>query len=160
ETTPLATFSRLKSYQDKLTDDEKLQERSRQGILVPGLEMKIVGENGEVEWNGEEMGELLLRGPWIADEDYKEDRSEGAFDDGGLQTGEVVPVDQDGSIQVIDRTDDHIKSGCACIPSVALDTALMAPEAAFEASVAATPDPEWQERPVACVVLHKDGVGK
>src|SRR5699024_6699889 len=160
ETTPLATFSRQKSYQNKLTEDETLQERTRQGIHVPGLEMKIVGENGEVEWNGEEMGELLLRGPWIANEYYKDDRSKDAFVDGWFHTGDVVTVDQEGSIKVIDRTDDLIKSGGEWISSVDLENALMAHEAVFEASVVAIPDPEWQERPVACVVLHKDGVGK
>src|SRR5699024_4383419 len=123
--------------------------------LVPGLEMKIVGENGEVEWNGEEMGELLLRGPWIANEYYKDDRSKDAFVDGWFHTGDVVTVDLEGSIKVIDRTDDLIKSGGEWISSVELENALMAHEAVFEASVVAIPDPEWQERPVACVVLKE-----
>src|SRR5699024_10605365 len=110
-----------------------LQERSRQGILVRGLEMKIVGENGEVEWHGEEMGELLLRGPWIANEYYKDDRSKDALVDGWFHTGDVVTVDQEGSIKVIDRTDGLIKSGGEWISSVDLENALMAHEAVFEA---------------------------
>ncbi|PAV31475.1 fatty-acid--CoA ligase [Virgibacillus profundi] len=155
ETTPLATVSRLKSYQQELTEDEKLEERSRQGILVPGLEMKIIGSDGEVAWNDEEMGELLLRGHWIADEYYKDDRSENAFVDGWFHTGDVVTVDEEGTIKIVDRTNDLIKSGGEWISSVDLENAIMAHEAVFEASVIAIPDAEWQERPVACVVLNE-----
>ncbi|MEN1966795.1 long-chain fatty acid--CoA ligase [Lentibacillus sp. N15] len=155
ETTPLATFSRLKSYQDNLTREEKLNERSRQGILVPGLEMKVMGDHGEVAWNDTEMGELYLRGPWIASEYYKDERSEGAFVDGWFHTGDVVTVDQEGTIKIVDRTKDLIKSGGEWISSLDLENALMAHDAVFEASVVAIPDEQWQERPVACVVLHE-----
>lgn len=159
ETTPLVTFSRMKSYQRNLTDDEKLLERSRQGILVPGLEMKVIGNDGEVQWNDGEMGELLLRGPWIANEYYKDSRSEDAFKDGWFHTGDVVSVDEEGTIKIIDRTQDLIKSGGEWISSVDIENALMAHEAVFEASVVAIPDPQWQERPIACVVLHENFVG-
>ncbi|SHG26164.1 long-chain fatty acid--CoA ligase [Ornithinibacillus halophilus] len=160
ETTPLVTLSRLKSYQQDLTKEEKLQERARQGILVPGLEMKVVGDNGEVQWNGKEMGELLLRGPWIASEYYKDERTEQAFVDGWFHTGDVVTVDEEGTIQIVDRTKDLIKSGGEWISSVELENAIMAHDAVFEASVVSIPDPEWQERPVACVVLHEEFAGK
>ncbi|OZU86990.1 fatty-acid--CoA ligase [Virgibacillus indicus] len=156
ETTPLVTVSRLKSYQLDLTEDEKLKERSRQGILVPGVEMKVIGNNGEVEWNDEEMGELLLRGNWIASEYYNDDRTDSAFADGWFHTGDVVTVDEEGTIKIVDRTKDLIKSGGEWISSVDLENALMAHEAVFEASVIAIPDAQWQERPVACVVLKED----
>ena len=155
ETTPLATLSRLKSYQMDLTVDEKLEERSRQGILVPGLEMKVMGNNGATEWDGKEMGELLLRGNWIADGYYQDDRSENTFVDGWFHTGDVVTVDEEGTIKIVDRTNDLIKSGGEWISSVDLENALMAHEAVFEASVVAIPDAEWQERPIACVVLKE-----
>ncbi|CAM3912340.1 long-chain fatty acid--CoA ligase [Alkalicoccus chagannorensis] len=154
ETSPLATVSRLKSYQQDLSTEEKLDIRARQGILVPGLEMRVVGEHGEAAWNDEEMGELQLRGPWIADQYYKDERSEEAFSDGWLHTGDVCTVDEEGVIKIVDRTKDLIKSGGEWISSVDLENALMAHPAVFEASVVAVPDPEWQERPVACVVLH------
>lgn len=155
ETTPLATISRLKSYQMDLTDDEKLEERSRQGILVPGLEMKVMGDDGEAEWNGKEMGELLLRGNWIADGYYNDNRSESAFIDGWFHTGDVVTVDEEGTVKIVDRTNDLIKSGGEWISSVDLENALMAHAAVFEASVVAIPDAQWQERPIACVVLNE-----
>ncbi|WP_017755162.1 long-chain fatty acid--CoA ligase [Calidifontibacillus oryziterrae] len=163
ETSPLATLSRLKSYQNKLSVEERLDQRAKQGILVPGLEMKVVGGNGEVAWDGVEMGELLLRGPWIADEYYRDERSQESFKDGWLYTGDVCTVDEEGVIKLVDRTKDLIKSGGEWISSVDLENALMAHEGVFEASVVAVPHPDWQERPVACVVLkdpYKDKVTK
>ncbi|MFS0673284.1 long-chain fatty acid--CoA ligase [Ornithinibacillus sp. 179-J 7C1 HS] len=155
ETTPLVTISRLKSYQQNLSKEEKFAERARQGILVPGLQMKVVGNNGEIEWNGKEMGELLLKGPWIADEYYNDARSDDAFIEGWFHTGDVVTVDEEGTIKIVDRTKDLIKSGGEWISSVEIENAIMAHDAVFEASVVAIPDEKWQERPVACVVLHE-----
>jgi fatty-acyl-CoA synthase len=155
ETTPLATISRLKSYQQDISEEEKFQERARQGILVPGLQMKVVSDKGEVEWNGKDMGELLLKGPWIASEYYQDSRSEDAFKDGWFHTGDVVTVDEEGTIKIVDRTKDLIKSGGEWISSVEIENAIMAYNPVFEASVVAIPDEKWQERPVACVVLHE-----
>ncbi|WP_066367957.1 long-chain fatty acid--CoA ligase [Neobacillus fumarioli] len=155
ETSPLALFSSLKSYQEELDYEDRLELRAKQGILVPGLEMKIIGQNGEVTWNGKEMGELCLRGPWIASEYYKDDRSKDAFHDGWLHTGDVVTIDEEGFVKIVDRTKDVIKSGGEWISSVDLENALMAHEAVFEAAVVAVPHERWQERPVACVVLKE-----
>lgn len=160
ETTPLATISRLKSYQQTITQEEKFEERARQGILVPGLQMKVISDQGEVEWNGKDMGELLLRGPWIANEYYKDERSNDAFKDGWFHTGDVVTVDEEGTIKIVDRTKDLIKSGGEWISSVELENAIMAYEPVFEACVVAIPDDKWQERPIACVVLHEGFEGK
>lgn len=160
ETTPLATVSRLKSYQLDLPEEELLDIRAKQGLLVPGLEMKIIGSDGEVEWNGRDMGELMLRGNWIADEYYRDERTADAFKDGWLLTGDVATVDEEGTIKLVDRTKDLIKSGGEWISSVDLENALMAHEAIFEASVVAIPHPEWQERPVGCVVLKPEFRGK
>lgn len=154
ETTPLATVSRLKSYQKSISEEEKIEDRTRQGLLVPGLQMKVIDDEGEIPWDGESMGELLVRGPWIANEYYKDDRTEEAFTDGWFHTGDVVTVNEEGSIKIIDRTSDLIKSGGEWISSVDLENALMTHEAVFEASVVAIPDPKWDERPIACVVLH------
>ncbi|SES01485.1 long-chain fatty acid--CoA ligase [Salipaludibacillus aurantiacus] len=155
ETSPLATVSRLKSYQEDLPEEERFEIRAKQGLLVPGLEMKVVGSQGEVAWDGQDMGELLLRGPWIADDYFKDDRGEETFVEGWLHTGDVCTVDEEGVIKIVDRTKDLIKSGGEWISSVDLENALMAHEGVFEASVVAIPDPEWQERPVACVVLKE-----
>ena len=160
ETTPIATISRLKSYQNDLDDEDMLDVRSKQGLLVPGLEMKVIGANGEVAWDGHEMGELLLRGPWIADEYYLDERSSDAFRDGWLYTGDVATVDEEGVVKLVDRTKDLIKSGGEWISSVDLENALMSHEGVFEASVIAVPHAQWQERPLACVVLKPAFQGK
>ncbi|MDF1509281.1 long-chain fatty acid--CoA ligase [Robertmurraya sp. DFI.2.37] len=155
ETSPLAVISTLKSYQEELPYEERLNIRAKQGILVPGLEMKVVGQSGEIAWNGKEMGELALRGPWIASEYYLDERTGEAFLDGWLYTGDVVTVDEEGFIKIVDRTKDLIKSGGEWISSVDLENALMAHDAVFEAAVVAVPHEQWQERPVACVVLKE-----
>ncbi|MUV38922.1 3-(methylthio)propionyl--CoA ligase [Lentibacillus sp. JNUCC-1] len=155
ETTPLVTLSRLKSYQQQLSVEEKLDARVKQGMVVPGLEVKIINDSGEVQQDGEEMGELLVKGPWIADEYYKDERTKDAFRDGWFHTGDVATMDSEGNIKIVDRTKDLIKSGGEWISSVDLENALMAHEAVFEAAVVAVPHPKWQERPVACVVLQE-----
>src|SRR5699024_736739 len=147
ETTPLATFSRLKSYQLDLTDEERVLEKTRQGILVPGLEMKIIDDNGEVPWNDEAMGELLLRGPCIADSYYNDDRSEDAFIDGWYHARDVVTVDEEGTMKIVDRTGDLIKSSGEWIYSVEIENFIIAHEAVFDASVVARPNDKWNERP-------------
>lgn len=153
ETTPLVVLSRLKSYQNDLSEEEKLEIRSKQGSIVPLVEMKVVGANGEVANDGKEMGELLLRGNWIADEYYRDERTNEAFRDGWLHTGDVVTVDEEGIVKIVDRTKDLIKSGGEWISSVDIENALMAHESVFEAAVIAVPHERWQERPIACVVL-------
>jgi len=160
ETSPLALFSSLKSYQEELDYEERLELRAKQGTLVPGLEMKILGKDGEVAWDGKEMGELCLRGPWIASEYYKDERTKDAFHEGWLHTGDVATIDEEGFVKVVDRTKDLIKSGGEWISSVDLENALMAHEAVFEAAVVAVPHERWQERPLACVVLKDSYKGK
>ncbi|MCA1030863.1 long-chain fatty acid--CoA ligase [Bacillus timonensis] len=155
ETSPLVVLSRLKSYQQEGTEEERLDIRAKQGSLVPGVEMKVIGKDGEVAWDGQEMGELLLRGPWIADEYYKDERTASTFKDGWLYTGDVVTVDEEGIIKIVDRTKDLIKSGGEWISSVDLENALMAHPDIFEAAVVALPHEQWQERPLACVVLKE-----
>lgn len=156
ETSPLVVISTLKSYQEELPYEERLNIRAKQGILVTGLEIKVEGKEGEVAWDGAEMGELAIRGPWIASEYYKDERTADAFRDGWLYTGDVVTIDEEGFIKIVDRTKDLIKSGGEWISSVDLENALMAHEAVFEAAVVAVPHEKWAERPVACVVLKEN----
>jgi fatty-acyl-CoA synthase len=101
ETSPLVVISNLKSYQEELDEEERLEIRAKQGILVPGLDIKVVGKVGDVEWDGKEMGELCIRGPWIASEYYKEERSSDAFRDGWLHTGDVVTIDEEGFVKIV-----------------------------------------------------------
>ena len=157
ETTPLATVSRLKSYQQDLPENERLELRATQGLIVPGLNIKVVDKDGnEVPHDGETYGEMLLQGPWIADSYYKDERTKEAFVDGWLKTGDVVTIDEEGFVKIVDRTGDLIKSGGEWISSVDLENGLMAHSDVAEAAVVAIPDEKWQERPAAFVVL-RDG---
>ncbi|WP_409291724.1 long-chain fatty acid--CoA ligase [Peribacillus sp. SCS-37] len=156
ETSPIVLVSTIKSYQEGLPEEEKLELKAKQGVLIPGLEIKVVGPDGEVKADGREMGELLIRGPWIASEYYKDERSGDSFKDGWLHTGDVVTIDEEGFVKIVDRTKDLIKSGGEWISSVDLENAIMAHDAVFEAAVIAIPDERWQERPAACVVLKEN----
>ncbi len=127
-------------------------------MAVPLIDIKGVNENGDIAWDGKEMGELLIRGPWIADHYHDDERSQEAFRNGWLHTGDVVTIDEEGAIKIVDRTKDLIKSGGEWISSVDLENAIMGHEAVLEAAVVSVPHEKWQERPVACVVLKEGGV--
>lgn len=157
ETSPLVSMSHLTSDMNDYTEDEQLNIRVTQGLTVSLIETEVVNENGAVPWDGKTMGELRVRGPWIASEYYNDERTNEAFRDGWLYTGDIAVYTKEGYIKITDRTKDLIKSGGEWISSVDLENALMSHPAVFEAAVIAVPHPKWQERPLACVVL-KEGV--
>jgi fatty-acyl-CoA synthase len=98
------------------------------------------------------MGELQIRGPWIASSYYNDERSTNSFMDGWFRTGDVISIDEEGYIQIVDRTKDLVKSGGEWISTVELESAIMAHPKVIEAAVIAVPHPKWQERPLALVV--------
>ena len=155
ETSPIVSMSRDLSKMDAWTLDEKIETRAMQGLTVPGIESSLVDAQGEVPWDGGALGELRLRGPWIAAEYYKDERTADAFKDGWLYTGDIAVRSKEGFIKITDRTKDLIKSGGEWISSVDLENALMSHDAVFEAAVIAIPHAKWQERPLACVVLKE-----
>ena len=153
EISPLATISRLTTAMKDWSKEDKLRQRAKQGLLSPGLEMRVIdGQGHEVPWDGRHSGELLIRGPWVADGYYKGQQ----FEDGWLHTGDVVTVDEHGFVQIVDRTKDLIKSGGEWISSVALENAIMAHPKVLEAAVIAVAHDRWQERPLACVVPKQE----
>ena len=155
ETSPLVSLSVFTSKMENYSMDDKINVRALQGLTMPGLEVRIVNEDGEVPWDGKTMGELAIKGPWIASEYYKDERTANAFKDGWLYTGDIAVMTDDGYLKLMDRTADLIKSGGEWISSVDLENALMTHEAVFEAAVIAVPHEKWLERPLACVVLHE-----
>jgi fatty-acyl-CoA synthase len=153
EAAPLTHVSRLKSRMEGWDADRRYAVRARQGTLLPGLEMRVVDWNGaDVPWDGTSMGELWLRGPWIADEYYRDPRSAETFQGGWYRTGDVATLDDEGYLGIVDRMKDVIKSGGEWISSVDLENAIMAHPAVAEASVVGIAHPKWLERPLACVV--------
>ena len=157
EMTPLGTVSRLKSHMHDWPEDRQFEVRAKQGMPVPGVEIRVVDEDGnEVPWDGKSMGELQVRGPWVISAYYDDPRSADSFVDGWFRTGDVVTMDSEGYIQIVDRTKDLVKSGGEWISTVELENAIMAHVGILEATVIAVPHPKWQERPLAIVVPKPD----
>jgi fatty-acyl-CoA synthase len=155
ETNPLGTLARVKSHL-RGDDAAELSLRATQGYPVPFIEQRHVGEDGGVlPWDGETMGELEVRGPFVASS-YLGGEGEGKWTaDGWFKTGDVVTIDAEGYLRITDRSKDVIKSGGEWISSVALENALMSHPAVLEAAVFAVRHPKWAERPLAAVVLKE-----
>jgi fatty-acyl-CoA synthase len=155
ETSPVATTAQLPGGLAAADSDVRFDTVAMQGLPLPLVELRHRDAEGrELPWDGESMGELEVRGPWVAAAYYDApDESERWTDDGWFRTGDVVAVDGRGFIQIKDRAKDVIKSGGEWISSVDLENALMAHPAVAEAAVVAVPDAKWSERPLAVVVL-------
>jgi fatty-acyl-CoA synthase len=133
--------------------------RARAGLPIPGLEISIRNDEGaEVPFDGETMGALHVRGPWVASSYLHGHGRECFTDDGWFNTGDVAIGFPEGYFVIADRTKDLIKSGGEWISSVDMEAAIMAMPGVVEAAVVAIPDDRWLERPLPCVVVG-DGVG-
>ncbi|MEK9870499.1 MAG: long-chain fatty acid--CoA ligase, partial [Gammaproteobacteria bacterium] len=155
ETNPLGTLSRkvAKRSHINLPEDEQFNNIAKAGLLMPGLEIDIVDENWQsLPHDGEAVGELLIRGPWICSEYYNDPQPE-KFHDGWLVTGDVAKIDPEEYLIIADRSKDLIKSGGEWISSVDLENHIVALDGVVQAAVVAQPHPKWDERPVALVIL-------
>ena len=157
ETNPVASMALLKPDMKAWDFNRQLDVLETAGLPLPGLEVKIVDEDGaDLPHDGEAFGELLIRGPWIAAEYYKDPRSNQTFSDGWMRTGDVCKITPAGYIRITDRAKDVIKSGGEWISSLDLENTLMAHPAVAEATVVGLKHGKWQERPAAFVVLKPD----
>jgi len=156
ETNPLGTLARVKNHLKTGDDAAELAIRSTQGYPVTFVEQRHVGEDQKpLPWDGETMGELEVRGPWVASS-YLGGEGEGKWTaDGWFKTGDVVTIDAEGYVRITDRSKDVIKSGGEWISSVSLENALMSHPAVLEAAVFAARHAKWAERPVAAIVLKE-----
>ena len=154
ELAPLGTVAHLPPAMQNATEAQKFSYRAKQGRPSPFVEIRARNEDGLVPWDGRTMGELEVRGPWIASSYYNRDDSADRFtDDGWFRTGDIATIDADATIQIQDRSKDLIKSGGEWISSVALECALMGHPAVAEAAVIPVASAKWIERPLAAVVL-------
>jgi fatty-acyl-CoA synthase len=157
ETSPLASTSTVVPELADAPAEEQAEYRARQGIPAPFVEIRARGDDGElIPWDDRTMGELEVRGPWVAAAYFRGTGAEKFTDDGWFQTGDVVRIDERGCIKITDRAKDLVKSGGEWISSVDMENLLMGHPAVAEAAVIAVPDEKWDERPMAVVVL-KDG---
>jgi fatty-acyl-CoA synthase len=153
ETSPVATYARPREGDH---DDAYWDERAKQGRPLPWVELRLVGDDAaEVPWDGSSTGEIEVRGPWIASGYFRDESGDEKFDAGWLRTGDIAAVDEQGFVQITDRSKDVIKSGGEWISSVELENELMSHPDVVEAAVIAKPDERWAERPLCCVVLRE-----
>jgi fatty-acyl-CoA synthase len=157
ETDPVATVCHLTSELLEAPEDEQYKYRAKQGFPLPFIEIRARGDEGFIPWDGEAMGELEVRGPWVANSYFNTEEGSDKFtEDGWFKTGDIVTIEPRGYVEIRDRDKDLVKSGGEWISSVDLENAIMGHEAVAEASVIAIPHEKWDERPLAVVVL-KDG---
>ena len=150
ETSPLGSVAHPPA---NVTEEEAWRYRDTQGRLMCQVEHRLIGEGGvELPCDGEAVGEIEVRGPWITGSYYKDD-DPAKFRDGWLRTGDVGTIDPLGYVTLTDRAKDVIKSGGEWISSMELENILMAHPAVAEAAVIGVADEKWGERPLAAVVL-------
>jgi len=148
ETSPLAAVARAPRG---TPPDQEIDWLNKSGRVVAGVELRLMNGDQELPWDGESVGEIEVRGPWVTGSYYGDDSPE-KFHDGWLRTGDVGTVDAKGYIGITDRAKDVIKSGGEWISSMELENHLIAHPDVLEAVVIGVPDERWDERPLACVV--------
>ena len=157
ETAPHASCSLLRPHMEAWSEDDVYTQRLKQGIPTAFVEARVIQADGtKAAHDGMTVGELEVRGPWVASSYY--DMPEQAHrwsPDGWLRTGDMAHIDQHGFIKLVDRSKDLIKSGGEWISSVDLENTLMGHPSVKEAAVIGVAHPKWQERPLAVVVLNE-----
>jgi len=157
EMSPLGTLCTLKNKHLTMPESEQMKIRLKQGRAIYGMDMKIVGGDGqELPWDGKAYGDLLVRGPWILREYFKGEGGNPLVQDGWFPTGDVATIDPDGYMQITDRSKDVIKSGGEWISSIEVENIAVAHPAVAMAACIGMKHPKWDERPVV-VVVKKPG---
>ena len=153
EMSPLGTLCTLKEKHRELPEDQQMAIRLKQGRAIFGVDMKIVGANGEeLPWDGRTYGDLYVKGAWILDKYFKGEGGD-PLRDGWFPTGAVATIDADGFMQITDRSKDVIKSGGEWISSIDIENTAMAHPAVAMAACVGMPHPKWDERPIVVVTL-------
>ncbi len=159
EMSPLGTANRHNAHTEDLEGPALRDHVVRQGRPLPGVDIRIVDEDGlELPWDGERFGALQVRGPWVCSGYYRlEGESSAHGEDGWFDTGDVATIDADGFVKITDRTKDVIKSGGEWISSIDLENVAMSHPAVRECAVVGMQHPKWQERPLLVVVSDQAG---
>jgi Acyl-CoA synthetases (AMP-forming)/AMP-acid ligases II len=157
ETSPLATANLRTKETEAMPKEEMYKLQTKQGKPVYGVELKIVDDDGKrLPEDGEAFGRLLIRGPWVNKRYYKFE--EDAVDaDGWFDTGDISSIDPAGSMIIVDRAKDVIKSGGEWISSVDLENVAQGHRDVMQACVIGVAHPKWDERPLLLIVAagHK-----
>ena len=154
ETSPVGLLNYTKREMGGIDEEASFALRAKQGVPLPYFEVRAIANEREAPWDGETMGELEVRGPWVAARYHDlPDAPQQWSADGWFRTGDIVTIDAAGYVKITDRIKDLVKSGGEWISSIDLENALVSHPAVQEAAVIAIPHPKWGERPLAVVVV-------
>ncbi|GAB2841344.1 3-(methylthio)propionyl-CoA ligase [Pseudoduganella ginsengisoli] len=152
EMSPLGTTCTLQHKHLALPQEEQRRLLQKQGHAVYGVDMKIVDDDGkELPWDGKAYGHLLVKGPWIIRAYFKGEGGD-PLQDGWFPTGDVATIDEDGYMQITDRSKDVIKSGGEWIGTIDLENIAVSHPAVMQAACIGVHHPKWDERPLLVVV--------
>ncbi len=156
ETAPFVITAFTKRYMRNWSKEELDKIRVKTGLPIAGLEVDIFDENSmPVPRDNETIGEIVVRGPWIMEQYYKDPEKTAQMwrDDGWFHTGDVAKIDEEGYATIVDRITDVIRSGAEMIPTVLLENLTATADYVLEATYVGVPDPKWGERPMAVIKL-------
>jgi len=152
ELSPLGTLCTLKNKHLKLSEAEQMKIRLKQGRAIFGIDMKIVNDEGQEQvHDGKAYGDLLVKGPWVVREYFKQEGGD-PLQEGWFPTGDVATIDADGYMQITDRSKDVIKSGGEWISSIDIENIAVAHPSVAMAACIGIKHPKWDERPIVVVV--------
>ncbi len=162
ETCPLLTLAQLRPPMRDWPADRQLAVRCKAGRPIPMVELRIVdADMNDLPHDGQSRGEVVVRAPWLTQGYFKDPKnSESLWHGGWLHTGDVGVIDPEGYLKIVDRIKDVIKSGGEWISSLDLEDLILKHPAVAEAAVIGVPDPVWDERPLALVVLKPEQAGQ
>jgi fatty-acyl-CoA synthase len=158
ETGPVMTLAQLKPDMSELGTDEEIAYRTKAGIPVQLVELRIVDQNmQDVPHDGKASGEVVMRAPWLTqgylhDPDHSEELWEGGY----LHTRDIGTIDPEGYLLITDRIKDVVKSGGEWISSLAIEDIISQYPGVSEVAVIGIPDEKWGERPLALIVLREE----
>jgi fatty-acyl-CoA synthase len=156
EMSPLGTANTLTKSMRELSLAERYEKQQKQGCAIYGVELKIADDTGaELPRDGKTFGRLLVRGPWVASEYYKNDDNS-AFVDGWFDTGDVATLDAEGMMHIVDRSKDVIKSGGEWISSIDLENTAVGHGQLKECCVIGVAHAKWDERPLLLAIKEGD----
>ena len=162
EMSPLGTVCALRATHGDAKGEALYRVRGKQGRAIFGVDMKIVGPDGnELPWDGVAFGDLLVRGPWVVREYFHASGENPLVTDADgvawFPTGDVATIDADGYMQITDRSKDVIKSGGEWISSIDIENLALSHPAVAMAACIGVKHPKWDERPLL-VLVRKPGV--
>ena len=155
EISPMGALANPKPHHYALSEEDFLKIKSKQGRSLFGVDMQIISDKGEeLPWDGVTAGNLRVRGPWVVDTYFKEQKS--ALSDGWFATGDIATIDKDGFMQITDRSKDVIKSGGEWISSIDLENIAVSHPSVALAACIAVKHPKWDERPLLVIIKKEN----